>query len=190
MIRSILLCFWFSFLWADSASLPFSGDYDRALIAAESDLITGHFSDCTGACKFECNFFFEGKRGARQFEITAYFPGEQDVIRGTAKADGKRLRLHLEKLPDGCWNVAPELKGEGTELLLNQKTDWLQIRILRKKSDLRDKPQGKKTIHLEKRQTVIVLKKQKDWFYVKKPGAEIAVGWIRERDLFPLRQTR
>lgn len=174
MSRAILSFLWLTFLWADSATLPFSGDYDRALIAVHDDLITGHFADCTGECKFECNFFFEGKRGARQFEIAAYFPGGQDVIRGTAKADG-------------CWNVAPELNGDGIQLLLDRKTDWLQIRSTMKKSYLRDIHKGKETIRLEKGQTVIVLKKRNDWLYVRKPGGEETAGWLKESELYPLR---
>lgn len=163
------------------------GDYDRLLVGVDGDLITGHFADCTGECKFECNFFFEGIRKPNGFRISAYAPDDRETIRGNATGNGKKLNLRLESLPGGCWNVAPELKEAGAELLLDQKADWLQIRMLRRKSHLRTRPGGPQTFPLEARQTVIVLKKQQGWFYARKPGAENAVGWLPESDLSPLR---
>ena len=180
----------FLFLMLMFAAQAESGDYDRLLLGVNSDLVTGHFSDCTGACKFECNFFFAGTRTAGAFEITAYMPGEQDAIRGTARHEGKTIHLRLESLPGGCWNVAPELKAAGTELLLDQKADWLQIRAVREKSHLHARPRGKKTFRIDRLQTVIVLKKQKDWLYIRKPGAEKTRGWLHESELYPLRTRR
>lgn len=186
MLRRLSLFLWISLLWADSGNLLAPGSYDRALIGVDGDLVTGQFTDCTGECKFECNFFFEGIRKANHFGIAAYTPGETEVIRGRARSDGKKLNLRLESLPGGCWNVAPELKDAGTEMLLDAKGDWLQIRSLLRKSHLYTEPGGTRTIPLEARQTVIVLKKQNGWFYVRKPGAENAVGWLKVSDLVPL----
>lgn len=177
----------FLFLISVFAAQPQPGDYDRLLLGVDGDFVTGHFSDCTGECKFECNFFFEGRRAPGTFEITTYFPGEPDAIRGTARNEGKTIHLRLESLPGGCWNVTPELKGAGARLLLDQKADWLQIRVLREKSYLRATVSGQKTIPLQAQQTVIVMKKQKDWFYVRKPGVEKTAGWLKESELFPLR---
>ena len=188
MFRFIPLLVGISVLWAEPGNLPAPGSYDRVLIAVDGDLVTGQFTDCTGECKFECNFFFEGIRKVNHFEISAQAPGETEVIGGNASSNGKKLRLRLENLPGGCWNVAPELKDAGTELLLDQKADWLQIRGLAKKSHLRSKPAGTRTIPLEARQTVIVLKKQNGWFYVRKPGSENAAGWLKVSDLVPLRE--
>jgi hypothetical protein len=170
-----------------AAEPSLAGDYDRAIVAVDGDLITGYFRDCTGECKFSCNVFFEGQSKPGKFAIRTYYPGETGTIEGVAEATGKGLNLRLKAVPDGCWNVTPEFATQGVEMLREPKADWLQIRVLRRKSHLYKKPDGMKAAELQEHQTVIVLRKKVEWFFVRKPGVEKISGWLRQRDLFPLK---
>lgn len=175
-------------IFSESPVIP--GDYDRVLLGVDGDLVTGYFRDCTGECKFSCDVFFEGRRSGDEFVVSAYYPGEAETVQGLARVRGKNLSLRLKTLPGGCWNVAPEFDKDGVQVLLNERHDWLQIRVLREKSPLYSRPRGEKSAVLEAQQTVIVLRKDGEWFFVRKPGAETLRGWLKSAQFFPLRTIR
>lgn len=163
------------------------GSYDPAIVGVDGDLITGYYQNCTAECKFSCNVYFEGRKTADSFAILAYVPGDKEVIPGTAQASDNKIRIKLNTLPDGCWNVEPEFNRAGVTLLRDAPAEWLQVRMLRYLTNLRPEKKGKSGPLVEKGQAVLVLKKNGRWFFVKKPGGEKTTGWIKETELFPLR---
>lgn len=191
VVRTCFLgCVW---LGIPSASMPavqpeVAGDYDRVILGEQSGYVTGLFSDCTGECKFSCQFFFEGKRRGDRFAIVASEPGTNGLIRGEAKLVGKKLWLKLAESPGGCWNVEPEIHKSGTDVLLNSAAPWLQIRLAKNNIAVFDKPGGQTKWHLQLNAAVIVLRHDSTWLYIRLPGGDTRTGWVKTADLQPLRK--
>lgn len=189
-MRQIVLCFFAAALCIEPLSGLTPGSYDPAIVGADDDLITGYYQNCTAECKFSCNVYFEGRKTTDSFAILAYYPGDKEVILGTAHASDNKLHIKLNALPDGCWNVEPEFNRAGVMLLRDTPADWLQVRVLRYLTNLRPEKKGKAGPLVEKGQAVLVLKKSGRWYFVKKPGGEKTSGWIKESELIPLRLGR
>ena len=182
-------CVSFSFLsTAVSAVEPgIAGDYDRVIVAEQNHYVTGLFSDCTAECKFSCIFFFEGERHGNQFSVTARSPNSAGTIMGEATLTGKKLRLSLRELPEGCWNVAPEIHKSGAEVLQNSAEPWLQIRLTRRAANVAQRPNGKNAWQLSENEAVIVLQDRGAWLRIRKPSGDARSGWVRKADLQQLR---
>ena len=182
-------CAYFSlFSTAISAIEPgIAGDYDRVIVAEQNHYVTGLFSDCTAECKFSCIFYFEGERQGNRFPITARSPNSAGTIMGEVTLSGKKLRLRLREMPDGCWNVEPEIHKSGAEVLQNSAEPWLQIRLTRRTAQVAETPNGKKAWQLSESEVVIVLQDRGAWLKIRKPSGDARSGWVRQADLQPLK---
>ena len=186
----LLLCTWFILPSISLLAVQpgVAGDYDRVILAEQAGYVTGLFSDCTGECKFSCQFFFEGERRSDRFAIVAHEPGSGEWIRGEATLHAGKLKLKLASSPGGCWNVEPEISKAGAEFLLNAAAPWLQIRLVQSNAALYDKPGGKKLWRLQQNAPVIVLRHESGWLHVRLPAGDARTGWVRKTDLQLLRQ--
>ncbi len=164
-----------------------AGDYDRVILAEQKNYVTGVFSDCTAECKFSCIFFFEGERQGNPFSVTARLLNSGGTIMGEATLTGKKLRLRLRELPDGCWNVEPEIHKSGAEVLQNSAEPWLQIRLTRRAANVAQRPNGKNAWQLSENEAVIVLQDRGAWLKIRKPSGDARSGWVRQADLQQLR---
>lgn len=164
-----------------------AGDYDRVIVAEQNHYVTGLFSDCTAECKFSCIFFFEGERRGDLFSITARLPNSTKAIMGEAMLTGKKLRLRLREMPDGCWNVEPEIHKSGAEVLQNSAAPWLEIRLTRRAANVAQRPNGKNAWRLSENESVVVLEDRGAWLKIRKPSGDTRSGWVRQADLQPLK---
>lgn len=187
--RRWTFCAYFSLLCItiSASERGIAGDYDRVIVAEQNHYVTGLFSDCTAECKFSCIFFFEGERHGNRFSITARLPNSAGTIMGEATLTGKKLRLRLRELPDGCWNVEPEIHKSGAEVLQNSAEPWLQIRLTRRAANVAQRPNGENAWQLSENEAVVVLEDRVAWLKIRKPSGDIRSGWVRQADLQPLR---
>ena len=177
-----------------------SGLYDSMLIGVDKEKgeLTGFFEDATGwdeqtkAPRFSCVFYVYGKLQGDTYQVTTWYPGEKEYIKGELKfvlREGRReVYMKLEEEHGGCWNVQQFAdKGSPATLSLTERGNWIDVRVVSAdKAFFHSGPnaQMKGRAYVVKNDPLRVLKIQPGWIEAEYAGKKVARGWIKESDLF------
>ena len=177
-----------------------SGLYDSLLIGVDKEKgeLTGFFADYTGwdeqtkSPRFSCVFYIYGKLQGDTYQITTWYPDDNEFIKGKLKfvlAEGRReIDLRLEEEHGGCWNVRHFAQNAGPEpLTLEKSGNWISVKLVSANKAFFHKgpnAQMKGRAYLVKNDPVRVLKVQPGWVEAEYGADKVARGWIKESDLF------
>jgi hypothetical protein len=177
-----------------------SGFYDSLLVGIDKDKgeLTGFFEDATGwdeqtkSPRFSCAFYIYGKLQGDKYQVTTWYPGDNEYIKGELRfvlKEGRReIDMRLESEHGGCWNVHPFAKNASPVTLgLIEHGDWIGVKLVSANKAFFHKgptPQMKGRAYLVKYDPVRVIKVQVGWVEAEYGAKKVVRGWIKESDLF------
>jgi hypothetical protein len=164
----------------------------------EKGEVTGFFSesggwdDQTKAPRFSCIFYIYGKLQGDTYQVTTWYPGNKEYIKGELKfivSEGrKEIDLRLAEEHGGCWNVRHFAKDANPATLeLEKSGDWIGVRVVSaNKAFFHKGPnvQTKERAYVVKHDPVRALKVQAGWVEAEYGDDKVTRGWIKESDLF------
>ena len=181
-----------------------SGDYDNLLLIGvdeNSGVLTGYFEDSVGwdertqTPRFTCAFFLYGRLRGDAYEITTWYPGMGDPIKGQLKfvtVDNlSRAQIKLEELPGGCGMAHPSLaQVDGDALQLSAPGNWTSVRAVSARRAFfyrATNSRTKKKAYVVRGDAIRVFRVQNGW--VEAEFGAIGInketrGWIKESTLF------
>ncbi len=167
-------------------------------ISGSGDRITGYYESNTGwddnlqTSAFSCIFYFSGERNGDRYQITSWYPGqEQDSTAGslsfTNQNNKQALHLQLEENHGGCGN-AHNFEGEGSQLFLSQAGHWTSVRTVANQRAYFHRQPSEAT---QTKSYVIagdilkIYETRGDWVDAEFGSDRTTRGWVKLSDLHP-----
>ncbi len=173
-----------------------SGIYDCFILGVnkQEGSITGYFKNCVGYDERTknplicCIFFLYGTMDHNKYQITAWYPGDQELIEGELKLPepvNQNLFIKLKKLPPG--NMAGKFDVEkGNDFPLDSPGSWMEVRVVSAPKTYfyrKPDPTSKRSAYVIKNNVVKVYEKKGGWAFGEYQNTR---GWIKEEDLFSI----
>jgi len=175
-----------------------SGDYDPMQIGVDKKTgeLTGFYASYTGwdeqrkAPRFSCVFYLYGKLQGDKYQITSWYPGHKEYLKGELQfvvvESRKEVQMKFEAELGGCWNVEPSYndKDKKISLSLEEQGDWTSVRVVSAPKAFfhkgpNDEMRGK--AYIVKGDPVRIFKVQEGWVDAEYRKTR---GWIKEADLY------
>jgi len=162
--------------WDGSAKIGIDGAY----ISGTIDRVIGENANAV------CQFYFSGELSGNHFKIKCRTIDDSESVSGTLTAqDDSSFILKTDDEP-GCSVRIADFVDSGKEMILQTKSDFIQIRVVKStKAYFYKQPnlKSKRKAYLVLGDEIQVTEKQNGWL---KATYKKTSGWMLNEDMFPL----
>jgi hypothetical protein len=167
----------------------------------ETRVLTGLYEnysgwdETTGEPRFSCIFYLRGViAGDPPYAVETWYPETwpEEIIAGQIEAmtsdEDFLLGIRLDEEHGGCWNVESFAGDEGVDFILEEPTDWREIRVIAAdQAYLHETPEdsARTDFWLGRGVAIGVLETQPGWVLTEEElEGHTVQGWIKTDELF------